>query len=238
MKKLLIFCAYVCISANIFAVQYWGDGVFFDLGYSSGVGIDVPIEANLGIRHTIEDASFLGAFAINGFSVDITASALYKPLQIKNFSLGLEYSLHSAKSYLPDSPNLFELDNSLYITPSFTHKTNYVQFTTSLALGLSGKTTVQKLTTSTICLFECSPAFEFISQVRLYDTHEIFFRFASFDIMRYKVWLNTWWQLGYSYDVTKNITIASLFQAAYADQSTNSGTVDGFQGKVAVIYKF
>ncbi|MGL4985639.1 MAG: hypothetical protein ACRC5H_00690 [Treponemataceae bacterium] len=224
----------ILFSTRLFAVQYWNDGFFADFGYSSGVGMKVPLEGTIGIRHSTEKFSYFGGIAFDGFATNITLSTLFEPLTIGVFSLGLKYSLHFGTSYtIP----FLELDNNFYLSAIFRGRNEKVPVKTTISFGFDAKTTSQKLSNTSIYLFEFFPAFEIEVQVRFFKKQEFMFRFATFDTMRYKVWLNMWWQLGYSYDITNNITIAALFQITYADQITISGTVDGFQGKVAFIYK-
>lgn len=63
------------------------------------------------------------------------------------------------------------------------------------------------------------------------------FRFATFDPLYFRGFLNTWWQLGYSFDITSRISSGILLDIMYADQVTLSGTISGLQGKVFVVYR-
>ena len=63
------------------------------------------------------------------------------------------------------------------------------------------------------------------------------FRLGTFDYLYFKGWLNTWWQLGYSYDFPKNFTFGTIIELLYADQFTLSGALNGYQCKLFLVYK-
>ena len=73
---------------------------------------------------------------------------------------------------------------------------------------------------------------------RFLSKHEILFRLSTFDPLYFRGFLNSWWQIGYAYDICDKITSGILLDVMYADQFTLSGMISGFQGKLFVVYKF
>ena len=70
MKKILFvfFVTLICFS-NINAVQYWGEGVFADFGFSSKTFVPkpLPLEGSIGFRKEFEEINFFQEFVLITF---------------------------------------------------------------------------------------------------------------------------------------------------------------------------
>ena len=72
---------------------------------------------------------------------------------------------------------------------------------------------------------------------RFLNRHEIMFRWATFDPLNFRDFINLWWQLGYSFDISKDFTLGGIAEVVYTDQVFLSGAMSGIQAKVFGAYK-
>jgi hypothetical protein len=239
-KNLITFLFALMIFSNISAAQYWGEGIFADLGFSSKnfVPKPVPLEGSICYRKEFKEINIFSGLCFDNFSFDFSASGAIKPLQYEKFQLSMGYLSHFSFSYKSEYLNeLFINDNVFFISTKFLGKNIENPLSINLSLGVDLKTTVQKLTDNRLSFFEPFPIFEvqFIKEIK--QKHEIMFRLGTFDYLYFKGWLNTWWQFGYSYDFPKNLTFGTIIELLYADQFTLSGALNGYQCKLFLVYK-
>lgn len=242
MKKfLVVFLLILLFFSNIYAVQYWGEGVFADFGFSSKTFVpkSFPLEGTVGFRKEFKEISIFSGICFDNFSFDFSASGAIKPFQNDKFQLALGYLSHFSFSYKSEYLNeLFINDNVFFVNTKFLGKNIENPLAIYLSLGVDLKTTSQKLSTTRLAFFEPFPIFEFQLVKEIKKKHELMFRLGTFDNLYFKGWLNTWWQLGYSFDFPKNLTFGSILELLYADQITLSGALNGYQCKLFLVYKF
>ncbi len=239
-KNFIIFLLILLSFSNINAVQYWGEGLFADFGFSSKTFIPnpVPLEGSIGYRKEFKEINIFSGICFDDFSFDFSASGAVKPLQYERFQFAMGYLSHFSFSYKSEYLNeLFINDNVFFINTKFFGKNINNPLVINLSLGVDLKTTSQKLSTTRIAFFEPFPIFEVQLVKQIKEKHEIMFRLGTFDNLYFKGWLNTWWQFGYSYDFPKNLTFGTLFELLYADQITLSGALNGYQCKLFLVYK-
>lgn len=225
----------------VFSVQYWGDGVFADFGFSvkSTLPTEVPYEGTLGIRKSVDRASFEGLFNVDDFSFNGALSYQGIPLKTKSISLGYRYLTHVSRSFVSeDNPDLVTWVNYFLLTTSFdlgNYKENPFRIGASFGVYV-GKSYLQ-LTRNKFISQDASMTFEFKIMKRFLSRHEIMFRWASFDALHYREFVDFWWQLGYSYDLTNKLTLGVLAEVLYSDQVFLSGAISGYQAKLCAVYK-
>ncbi len=237
----IMFLLFAINTSSLFSLQYWGEGVFADFGFSSkeSVPTGVPLEGTLGVREGNPKAGFFAAVCADKFGVDSSIGVKVQPIIESVFTLSLGYLTHVSRSFVTDTnPDLFVWNNMFIVSTVFTGKNKENPFKIKFSLGLNLKQTNQRLGNGTLRLDEAFPVSEILLTKRFLDRHEVFFRLASFDLLYFRGFLNTWWQLGYSCDVASKFVVGTLLEVMYADQATLSGTMSGFQGKVFVAYKF
>lgn len=241
MKKILfVFLLTLIYLSNIFAVQYWGEGVFADFGFSSKTFVpsSIPLEGSLGFRKEIKEINIYSGICFDNFSFDFSASGAIKLFQYNKFQFSLGYLSHFSFSYKSEYlDELFINDNVFFVDTKLLGKNIDNPLVINFSLGVDLKTTSQKLSTTRLAFFEPFPIFDFQLVKQIKSKHEIMFRFATFDYLYFKGWLNTWWQLGYSYNFPQNLTLGTLFEVLYADQITLSGALNGFQCKLFLVYR-
>lgn len=241
MKKILfVFLVTLICLSSINAVQYWGEGLFADFGFSSKTFIPKPnpLEGTVGFRKELKEINIFSGICFDNFSFDFSASGAINLIQLEKVHLYFGYLSHFSFSYKSEYlDDLFINDNVFFINTKFLGKNIENPLTVYLSLGVDLKTTSQKLSSTRLAFFEPFPIFEVQLVKEIQDKHEIMFRFGTFDYLYFKGWLNTWWQMGYSYDFPKNITLGTLFEVSYADQITLSGALNGFQCKLFLVYR-
>ena len=239
-KNLITFLLALMIFNNISAAQYWGEGIFADFGFSSKnfVPKPVPLECSIGYRKEFKEINIFSGLCFDNFSFDFSASGAIKPLQLQKFQLAMGYLSHFSFSYKSEYLNeLFINDNVFFISTKFLGKNIENPLAINLSLGVDLKTTVQKLTDNRLSFFEPFPILEFQLIKEIKQKYEIIFRLGTFDYLYFKGWLNSWLQLGYSYDFPKNFTFGTIIELLYADQFTLSGALNGYQCKLFLVYK-
>ena len=240
-KFFIFFSTLFLLISNLYSAQYWGDGVFVDIGFSSKnfVPKPVPLEGTIGFRREFNEIDIFSGFCFDNFSFDFSASGVINPIKLNRYKLGLGYLSHFSFSYKTEYlSELFINDNVFFISNTFCGKKIENPLKINLSIGVDLKTTVQKLTNNRLSFFEPFPIFEFQLVKSIKEKHEIMFRFATFDYLYFKGWLNTWWQFGYSYDFPKSFTFGTVIELLYADQITLSGALNGYQCKLFLVYKF
>lgn len=224
-----------------FAIQYWGDGVFADFGYSSKFSVvtPYPYEGTIGIRKSFEDIILFSGICFDDFAVDGTLSYLAFPLKRSRFRLGLGYMTHFSRSHTTHkNPDMLVWDNLFFLTTLFTGREAQGEaFTFRISIGINAKDSFLYLPRNTVTFQEPFPTVEFQFTKRFLGRNEVMFRFATFDPLYFRGFLNTWWQFGYSFDITNRISSGVLLDIMYADQITLSGTISGIQGKIFVVYR-
>lgn len=245
-KKIKNFCIssvliFFSFSLPLGAVNYWGDGIFADFGFSSkgSYPSSTPYEGILGIRKTMDKAVLFTGFCIDDFGFTVAASTQVIPLRINVFSLGAKYLTNFTRSFTHgDRPDLITWGNAFFITTSFTlgrDKNN--PFVIDMNVGLNGQYSFLKLSTSTLSLLDTSISIELQLTKRFLNRHEIMFRWTNFDTFLFEDYINFWWQLGYSFDITQDFALGGLAELVYTDQVILSGTISGIQAKIFGVYK-
>lgn len=232
-------------SLPVFSVQYWGDGVFADFGYSAKYSVvtPYPYEGGLGIRKTFDQISLFSGLWFDEFAVEGTVSYLAYPLKkgilkTNRFRLGFGYLSHFSRSFPTESnPNILVWNNLFSITALLTGTNSENPFVFLSSIGINAKESFLYLSKSVVRFHEAYPTLEFRFTKRFLRRNEVMFRFATFDPLYFRGFLNTWWQLGYSFDITSRISSGILLDVMYADQITLSGTISGLQGKIFVVYR-
>lgn len=240
-RRSLVLFIFLCLSfGQAFAMQYWGEGLFCDFGFSSKKSVpdSVPLEASLGIRKMFTRSGIFAAVCVDNFAMDSSMCLSAFPLSRERFRLGVSYLAHLSTSFpADDSPNLLVWDNSFKVSALFKSKNAVNPFRTVIELGINVKNTKQKLTNNTLRLEEAFPVLSVQFAKCFGQRHEVLFRLATFDALYFRGFLNTWWQLGYAYDISSKFTTGALLEVMYADQTTLSGMISGFQGKLFLAYK-
>ncbi|MBQ7882356.1 MAG: hypothetical protein IJ312_06555 [Treponema sp.] len=225
----------------MFPMQYWGEGVFFDFGFSSKESVPkpIPLEGTIGLRKSFSYTDLFTAFCIDNFAFDACANGSFCPIRKNIFSFHVQYLTHISKSFgIEDFPNLFVWDNLFAISTKFISKDKENPFETVIDLGINIKRSRQKLSEDILVLTEVFPIIKLQFSKRFLSKHEILFRLSTFDPLYFRGFLNSWWQIGYAYDICDKITSGILLDVMYVDQFTLSGMISGFQGKLFVVYKF
>jgi len=111
-------------------------------------------------------------------------------------------------------------------------------FFTKIGLGINISNHWQKLSSRTLEMKRNYMLIEIQLKKSFAKKHEIMFRLATYDPLYFNTLLSTWWQLGYSYVLTKNTTMGTLVEVLYTDQFVLSGTINGVQGKLFVAYRW
>ena len=219
------------------AVQYWGDGVFADFGFSakSTLPTDTPYEGSLGIRKILEEAAFYAGFCVDDFGLDVSASFLGEPLEARWYSLGLKYLTHLSRSFVTElNPDLVTWENLFLVTNTFVWGGRN-PLTILINAGLYVSRSFLQLSSGRLEFQESSLAIEFQLTKRFLDRHECMFRSATFDPLHFRGFINIWWQLGYSFDISGRISLGCAAEAVHTDQVFLSGTLSGVQGKIFVV---
>lgn len=76
MKQFVVFCLLLWGTSFVFSVQYWGEGVFADFGFSSKSTLppNVPLEGTIGFRRALDEATFEGFLSVDEFSFNVAGS--------------------------------------------------------------------------------------------------------------------------------------------------------------------
>jgi hypothetical protein len=124
-KNLIIFLLILLSFSNINAVQYWGEGLFADFGFSSKTFIPnpVPLEGSIGYRKEFKEINIFSGICFDDFSFDFSASGAVKPLQYERFQFAMGYLSHFSFSYKSEYLNeLFINDNVFLSIQNFLEK--------------------------------------------------------------------------------------------------------------------
>ena len=241
LKKSFIFLVLFLGTHFLFSVQYWGEGLFVDFGFSAKTTLpsNTPLEATLGFRKHVDKAAFEAFLCVDEFSFDGALSFQGIPLQVKFFSLGLQYLTHVSRSFVSDeNPDLVTWMNCFLLTTSFDlgkDKANPLNL--KVGLGVYAGESHLQLTDNKLILRDASVAFEFELIKRFFYRNEIMFRLATFDTLHFREFANLWWQLGYSYDLTKQFSLGGVVEVVYTDQIFLSGAISGIQAKLCAVYR-
>lgn len=223
------------------AVQYWGDGVFADFGFSAKASSlsTAPYEGTVGIRTTFDNAALFAGFCVDNFGFVVAGSAQVLPLKIDFFSLGIKYYTNLSRSFLfEDNPDLVTWGNVMLVSTSFfLGKDKLNPFVIDFNTGVNVNKSFLRLTSNTLTLQEFSLSLELQLRKRFLNRHEMMFRWATFDAFHFKDFVNLWWQLGYSFDINKDFSLGGLAEVVYTDQVFLSGAMSGIQAKVFGVYK-
>lgn len=241
LKQFVVFCLLLWGTSFVFSVQYWGDGVFADFGFSSKSTLppNVPLEGTIGFRRALDEAAFEGFLSVDEFSFNVAGSFQGIPLQVKFFSLGFQYLTHISRSFVfDDIPDLVTWMNCFLLTTSFSLGKNPANpLTVQCGFGVYVGNSYLQLTETKLALQDASVVFEFEVIKGFLHRHEILFRLATFDALHYREFANLWWQVGYSFDINKNFSLGGLAEVVYTDQIFLSGAISGIQAKICVVYK-
>ena len=222
-------------------MQYWGEGLFFFFVYSSNFAAEdtIPLQCSLGGKFQDNKFGFSGILALDGYSFDAALNLSVIPLSFRIFSLELAYNNHIAKTILTEfNPKVIQLDNAFLCNFKFENKAKAEPFFTKIGLGINISNHWQKLSSRTLEMKKNYMLIEIQLKKSFAKKHEIMFRLATYDPLYFNTLLSTWWQLGYSYVLTKNTTMGTLVEVLYTDQFVLSGTINGFQGKLFVAYRW
>ncbi|MBO5731096.1 MAG: hypothetical protein J6R67_07860 [Treponema sp.] len=76
LKQFVVFCLLLWGTSFVFSVQYWGEGVFADFGFSSKSTLppNVPLEGTIGFRRALDEATFEGFLSVDEFSFNVAGS--------------------------------------------------------------------------------------------------------------------------------------------------------------------
>lgn len=249
----LVLLVLLLFVAPVRAVQYWGEGIFADFGLSATASLptDTPYEGSLGIRRTFAGAAagrgaadffgestFYGGMCMDDFGLEATVSVQALPLRREFFALGLVYLTHLSRSFVFDvNPDLVTWENLFLLTTHFTGRNRVNPFVITCRAGIGISESFLRLGGSRLTFQEVSPVLEFLFTKRFLVRHEIMFRSATYDLLRFRDFVNLWWQLGYSYDLHRRLTLGVLADVVYTDQVFLSGALSGFQAKLFVVYK-
>lgn len=244
-KFFKIFCVFFFLflgfSLPAGAVQYWGDGVFADFGFSIKASsiTTAPYEGTVGVRKTLDKAAFFAGFCVDNFGLVIAGSVRAMPLKLGFFSLGIKYYTNLSRSFLfEDNPDLVTWGNAMLVSTSFVlGKDKLNPLVIDFNTGLNVNKSFLRLTSNTLTLQEFSISLELQLAKRFLNRHEIMFRLATFDPLNFKDFVNLWWQVGYSFDINKNFSLGGLAEVVYTDQVFLSGAMSGIQAKVFGVYK-
>lgn len=241
LKQFVVFCLLLWGTSFVFSVQYWGEGGFADFGFSSKSTLPptVPLEGTIGFRRALDEAAFEGFLSVDEFSFNVAGSFQGIPLQVKFFSLGFQYLTHISRSFVfDDIPDLVTWMNCFLLTTSFSLGKNPANpLTVQCGFGVYVGNSYLQLTETKLALRDASVVFEFEVIKGFLHRHEILFRLATFDALHYREFANLWWQCGYSYDLTEDVTVGGLAEVLYTDQIFLSGAISGIQAKICVVYK-
>ncbi len=241
--------------APVRAVQYWGEGVFADFGLSATAALptDTPYEGSLGIRKAFAGAAvgdgpgaadffgestFYAGLCVDDFGLEATVSVQALPLRREFFALGLVYLSHVSRSFVFDyNPDLVTWENLFLLSTHFTGRNRVNPFVITCRAGLGVSKSFLRLGGSRLTFEDVSPVLEFLFTKRFLGRHEIMFRSATYDLLRFRGFINLWWQLGYSFDLHRRLTLGAMADVVYTDQIFLSGALSGFQAKLFVVYK-
>lgn len=223
------------------AVQYWGDGIFADFGFSSKSSLPskTPLEGSVGIRVNPDKSSLFMGTSIDDFGFNIAGSVEIIPLKVNFFSLGFQYLTNLTRSFVfEDKPDLITWGNVFLLTMSFAFgKDKNNPLIIEHNIGVNKHQSFLKLTNNRLELQEVSVSAELQLTKRFLNRHEIMFRLANFDTFLLQGIFNLWWQLGYSLGITKSFTLGLITEVMYTDQVLLSGAMSGIQAKVFGAYK-
>lgn len=228
-------------ASGLYSIHYWGEGLFFDFGYSSKfvAAETTPLQGIIGGNFQKNKFNFSGLVALDGYAFDTAFSLSFNPLSFKVFSFEAAYKTHLAQTIRTElNPNVTQWDNAFLCNFIFENKEKTNPLFTKIGLGINFSNLWQKLTANTLKFQNNYMLIEIQFIKPIAQKHEIMFRLATYDPLYFNTLLSTWWQFGYSYDITEKITTGTLLEVLYTDQFTLSGTVNGFQGKLFMVYRW
>lgn len=222
---------------SICALDYWDDGLAVSGGYLSSTTAKIPAEGSLSFQTPIDEQTLAKAqISFNSSSLDTAGTVTLTPYSNNLLDLGIRNLFHYGR-FLEYQGS--QTDYMCLGVVSFKNKNTENPLVLSAGYGMDFKqSTVKSNRTSDIKMKDLNHALFLELTKHFMNNQQIIARLSSFDDNYFPVFFTPYCSLGYSIDINQKMTLGASGALHYTDQATLNGTIEGFKGKVFMVYRW
>ena len=222
---------------SICAMDYWNDGLAVSGGYMSGTTIKIPAEGSLSFQTPIDEQTLAKAqISFNSSSIDTAGTVTLTPFSNRILDLGIKNVLHYGRFLEYEGS---QADYMCLGQVSFKNKDTANPLVFSVGYGMDfKKSSIKSNRSSDIKLNDLNHAAFLELTKRFRGNQQLIARLSSFDDNFFPVFFTPYYSLGYSIDVNQKMTLGASGALHYTDQATLNGAIEGFKGKLFMVYRW